>query len=85
MGRPIAPRPSLVREAWCRTAASSTAAIDGDKRVCLPSGERRTVSTPNRFGLPPFYTLHVWAWKKNPTGTFVNWHANVSCDNFGGQ
>jgi hypothetical protein len=29
--------------------------------------------------------LHVWAWKENPTGTFVNWHANVSCDNFTGQ
>ncbi len=41
--------------------------------------------SPNRFGLPPFYTLHVWAWKDNPTGTFVNWHANVSCDAFNGQ
>jgi hypothetical protein len=40
---------------------------------------------PNRFGLPAFYTLHVWAWKDSPTGTFVNWHANVSCDNFNGQ
>jgi hypothetical protein len=40
---------------------------------------------PNRFGLPPFYTLHVWAWKESPTGTFVNWHANVSCDAFSGQ
>jgi len=40
---------------------------------------------PNRFGLPAFYTLHVWAWKENPTGTFVNWHANVSCDSFSGQ
>ena len=37
---------------------------------------------PNRFGLPAFYTLHVWAWKDNPTGTFVNWHSNVSCDAF---
>ena len=41
--------------------------------------------SPNRFGLPPFYTLHVWAWKENPTGTFVNWHQNVSCDAFSGQ
>jgi hypothetical protein len=40
---------------------------------------------PNRFGLPAFYTLHVWAWKKNPTGAFVNWHSNVSCDSFAGQ
>jgi hypothetical protein len=37
---------------------------------------------PNRFGLPAFYTLHVWAWKENPTGAFVNWHSNVSCDAF---
>lgn len=41
--------------------------------------------SPNRFGLPAFYTLHVWAWKDNPTGTFSNWHANVSCDGFSGQ
>ena len=39
---------------------------------------------PNRFGLPAFYTLHVWAWKENPTGAFVNWHANVSCEAFAG-
>jgi hypothetical protein len=40
--------------------------------------------SPNRFGLPNFYTLHVWAWKENPTGTFSNWHAKVSCDAFRG-
>jgi hypothetical protein len=38
--------------------------------------------SPNRFGLPPFYTLHVWAWKENPNGAFVNWHPNVSCEEF---
>jgi hypothetical protein len=41
--------------------------------------------SPNRFGLPDFYTLHVWAWKQSPTGTFVNWHENVSCDGFQGH
>jgi hypothetical protein len=41
--------------------------------------------SPNRFGLPAFYTLHVWAWKENPNGTFVNWHPNVSCQAFSGQ
>ena len=40
--------------------------------------------SPNRFGLPPFYTLHVWAWKENGNGTFVNWHPKVSCDGFSG-
>jgi hypothetical protein len=39
---------------------------------------------PNRFGLPAFYTLHVWAWKDNPNGSFVNWHPNVKCDGFAG-
>jgi hypothetical protein len=38
--------------------------------------------SPNRFGLPPFYTLHVWAWKQNPDGAFVNWHPDVSCQSF---
>jgi len=38
--------------------------------------------SPNRFGLPPFYTLHVWAWKDNPNGTFTNWNPAVSCDAF---
>ena len=37
---------------------------------------------PNRFGLEAFYTLHVWAWKENPNGVFVNWHPKVSCNAF---
>jgi hypothetical protein len=41
--------------------------------------------SPNRFGLPPFYTLHVWAWKENPNGAFTNWNPNVSCDAFADQ
>jgi hypothetical protein len=41
--------------------------------------------SPNRFGLPAFYTLHVWAWKSNPNGAFVNWHPNVSCQQFNPQ
>ncbi|HEY7096040.1 MAG TPA: hypothetical protein VH437_04905 [Terriglobales bacterium] len=41
--------------------------------------------TPNRFALPAFYTLHVWAWKENPNGAFVNWHPDVSCQSFVGQ
>ena len=38
--------------------------------------------SPNRFGLPAFYTLHVWAWKDNPNGAFVNWHPDVSCKSY---
>jgi hypothetical protein len=40
------------------------------------------IDAPNRYGLPAFYTLHVWAWKPSPTGAFVNWHGDVSCEHF---
>jgi hypothetical protein len=40
---------------------------------------------PNRFGLKAFYTLHVWAWKDNPNGAFVNWNPNVNCRLYDGK
>jgi hypothetical protein len=38
------------------------------------------VGSPNRYGLPPFYELHVWAWKNNPKGSFADWNTRVSCE-----
>lgn len=35
---------------------------------------------PNRYGLGPFYELHVWAWKANPHGTFADMNPKVSCE-----
>src|SRR5919205_110131 len=35
--------------------------------------------SPNRFGLPAFYSLHAWLWKENPAGMFVPWNPKVSC------
>ena len=40
--------------------------------------------SPNRYGLPAFYALHVWAWKANSKGTFADWNPNVSCDDYVG-
>lgn len=37
-------------------------------------------NAPNRYGLPAFYELHVWAWRDNPTGAFADMNPNVSCD-----
>ncbi len=37
-------------------------------------------NAPNRYGLPAFYELHVWAWKANPTGAFADMNPDVSCD-----
>jgi hypothetical protein len=35
--------------------------------------------SPNRYGLPAFYSLHAWIWKHNPAGTFAMWNPRVSC------
>jgi len=42
-------------------------------------------SAPNRYGLPAFYELHVWAWKLNPTGVFADWNPLVSCEEYTGM
>jgi hypothetical protein len=36
--------------------------------------------TPNRYGLPPFYSLHAWVWKSNSAGTSEMWNPGVHCD-----
>lgn len=38
------------------------------------------VGDPNRYGLPAFYEMHVWAWEDNPKGSFADWNTNVSCN-----
>jgi hypothetical protein len=39
------------------------------------------VTSPNRYTVPnPFFELHVWAWRDNPQGSFVDWNNNVSCN-----
>ena len=41
--------------------------------------------SPNRYALPAFYELHVWAWRDNPAGTFSDWNARVVCSGDEGQ
>jgi hypothetical protein len=55
-----------------KNPAGTTPALEGD----LLNYE----SAPNRFGLPAFYELHVWAWEHNPKGSFADWNTSVSCD-----
>jgi hypothetical protein len=38
------------------------------------------VTGPNRYRLPPFYEMHVWAFERNPNGNFADWNTDVSCD-----
>jgi hypothetical protein len=41
------------------------------------------VAAPNRFNLPTFFEIHVWAWRNNPLGAFVDWNTRVSCEHQG--
>jgi hypothetical protein len=36
-------------------------------------------TAPNRFGLDPFYSQHVWIWKPNPAGIVAMWNPRVTC------
>jgi hypothetical protein len=38
------------------------------------------VPAPNRFNINSFFELHVWAWRDNPQGAFVDWNNSVNCD-----
>jgi hypothetical protein len=37
------------------------------------------IDAPNRYGLPAFYEMHVWAWEANPNGNFADWNKHVTC------
>ena len=37
------------------------------------------VGAPNRYGLPAFYEIHVWAWEQNPQGSYADWNTHVTC------
>ena len=37
------------------------------------------IDSPNRYGLPAFYEMHVWAWESNPKGSFADWNTHVTC------
>jgi hypothetical protein len=52
--------------------AGGTPALEGDLL--------NFVDAPNRYGLPAFYELHVWAWEHNPKGSFADWNTHVSCE-----
>lgn len=38
--------------------------------------------SPNRYGIPAFYELHVWAARHNPNGAFADWNPRVSCEGY---
>jgi hypothetical protein len=39
------------------------------------------IGAPNRYGLPAFWEIHVWAWEQNPKGSYADWNTHVTCAN----
>jgi|ERR1700683_152731 hypothetical protein len=51
--------------------AGATPALDGNLM--------NYIAAPNRYGLPSFYEMHVWAWEHNPKGSYADWNTHVTC------
>jgi len=62
----------VIADAWASLHATGTPALAGNLMNYVPA--------PNRFGLPAFYELHVWAWEHNPKGSFADWNTEVTCE-----
>ena len=58
----------VFKSAWKNSSAPS---LFGQQFAFTP--------TPNRFGLPAYYSLHAWLYKKNPSGLLSPWNPQVKC------
>ena len=61
----------VFEDAWTKAGHTGAPELFGQKFVLTPD--------PNRFGLPAFWSLHVWLWHPNPAGMFQPWNPNVHC------
>lgn len=64
----------VIKEAWAKKHAGAPVMF-GHRFDFTADG--------NRFGLPAFYSLHVWLFKHNPAGTFSMWNPLVHCGRSG--
>jgi hypothetical protein len=76
---PVGNARRLVGVEYIVDAATWLAAHDGAPPQ-LEGQDFQFVNAPNRFGIPSFFELHVWAWRDNPNGAFVDWNNNVTCE-----
>lgn len=54
--------------------------VDGHLMLYIDGPTASRPQAPaNRYGLPALYELHVWAWRDNPQGPFVDWNDHVTC------
>jgi hypothetical protein len=60
--------------------AATWLANNGGVPPQLDGQDFQFIAAPNRFALNDFFELHVWAWRDNPQGAFVDWNNQVSCE-----
>jgi hypothetical protein len=70
----------LVGVEFIEIAADWTARHPNGPPPALEGNLMNLIAAPNRFGLPAFWELHVWAWEDNPKGNFADWNTHVSCE-----
>jgi len=70
-----------------RLSASSSSCSPASGQATIQVGACRAggnllnyVGAPNRYGLPAFYEMHVWAWEQNPLGNYADWNTHVTCE-----
>ena len=62
----------VLETVWAaKTPAGSVPTLDGNLL--------NYIAAPNRYGLPAFYEIHVWAWESNPKGSYADWNTHVTC------
>jgi hypothetical protein len=61
----------VIQSAWETAGNVRPPSLYGRQFTLTPAG--------NRFGLPAFYELHAWVWKRNPLGMFEDFNPRVSC------
>ncbi len=76
---PIGNKRQLVGVEYIVDAATWLAAHNNVPPV-LKNQDFQFVAAPNRFNLADFFELHVWAWRDNPQGAFVDWNNQVTCE-----
>lgn len=62
----------VFRSAWREEHPTGRPRLMGQRFELVKAG--------NRYGIPAFFELHVWAWRSNPNGMFEDWNPDVSCE-----
>ena len=55
------------------------AAWSGDEAPSFLGQRLQYKTTMGPHELDPYYELHVWAWRRNPSGRFADWNPRVVC------